>query len=645
MKINHPLLVFVLFCLFFNFVSANTKLDQNLLNVYVVPHTHNDVGWLETLRQYYDNCRNHKEKGFEFVLGAWCMNDEATPTYSAIIDQVTLGHQWLLEKFNVTPKYSWQLDPFGYSSVTPSLWSQIGFKNHAIVRVDFELKKMLRKAKQLQFLWQGSKSLVKKTEIFTSIFYNHYNPVNRFKWEPSYPMHLGSGNVPITDKTVKARAEIFSRAMKEWASGYKTNHILYPFGNDFTFMIGTHNFGNMTRLMTHINENSEVYGLNIKYSVLSEYFEIYRQMLIGTLEKLMISIHKLTEKTGYFSSYPELKDITRQANNWEEHLPLRESNAILQHHDGVTGTAKDFVRKDYFDRMHSGIDKAIKSMEKSLNDIIKSENEKDVKIKHTYKTIDLSSDQNLIIYNSLSWTRTEILKIYSKYPVSNIKGPNDEDVLFDIIYYVPHDGDDGRQKSGVYIFRPKKDKPIRIDTHPKTVVFEGNHVIVVSQTFSNYIEQNYTLIKRNNELNVDVRPSILPRNHEITFKLSTNIQNKEMYTDDNGLEVKKRKNEQKQFTIISNRTLGVGYLKEGEFEIMFHRRTDYDDGRGVAEELNDYSTSNLGMKIIFDRKEVSQALRHRLSYELNFPLETFLLDNSKKIKNVYVPVACKKKFF
>ena len=42
--------------------------------------------------------------------------------------------------------------------------------------------------------------------------------------------------------------------------------------------------------------------------------------------------------------------------------------------------------------MHFGIDKAIKSMELSLNDIIKSENQKNenFNIKHTYKTIDPS---------------------------------------------------------------------------------------------------------------------------------------------------------------------------------------------------------------------------------------------------------------
>lgn len=43
-----------------------------------------------------------KTKQLEFVVGGWCMNDEANPTYSSIINQMTLGHQWLQHHLNVT---------------------------------------------------------------------------------------------------------------------------------------------------------------------------------------------------------------------------------------------------------------------------------------------------------------------------------------------------------------------------------------------------------------------------------------------------------------------------------------------------------------------------------------------------------------
>ena len=52
----------------------------------------------------------------EFVSGGWCMNDEATPYYEDIIDQMTLGHKFILDNFNVTPTIGWQIDPFGHQN-------------------------------------------------------------------------------------------------------------------------------------------------------------------------------------------------------------------------------------------------------------------------------------------------------------------------------------------------------------------------------------------------------------------------------------------------------------------------------------------------------------------------------------------------
>ena len=35
-----------------------------------------------------------RKKQLEFVNAGWCMNDEATTHYNAIIDQMTLGKVW-----------------------------------------------------------------------------------------------------------------------------------------------------------------------------------------------------------------------------------------------------------------------------------------------------------------------------------------------------------------------------------------------------------------------------------------------------------------------------------------------------------------------------------------------------------------------
>jgi lysosomal alpha-mannosidase len=65
----------------------------------------------------------------EFISGGWCMNDEATTHYSSIIDQHTLGAQFLRDQFGECgrPKIGWQIDPFGHSREQASLLAQVSF--------------------------------------------------------------------------------------------------------------------------------------------------------------------------------------------------------------------------------------------------------------------------------------------------------------------------------------------------------------------------------------------------------------------------------------------------------------------------------------------------------------------------------------
>jgi lysosomal alpha-mannosidase len=63
----------------------------------------------------------------EFISGGWCMNDEASTHYNSIIDQHSLGAEFLHDQFGecARPKIGWQIDPFGHSREVASLFAQV----------------------------------------------------------------------------------------------------------------------------------------------------------------------------------------------------------------------------------------------------------------------------------------------------------------------------------------------------------------------------------------------------------------------------------------------------------------------------------------------------------------------------------------
>ena len=149
--------------LFFSIFVINCA-DQ--LTVHIIPHTHDDVGWLYTMEDYYygtngsdrsvrrilnnmvnsltedknrtfiyveiaffekwwneiDESIKEIVKGFvkegrlEFINGAYSMHDEAASYYQHSIDNMRLGLLFLKREFNITPDIAWSIDPFGHSA-------------------------------------------------------------------------------------------------------------------------------------------------------------------------------------------------------------------------------------------------------------------------------------------------------------------------------------------------------------------------------------------------------------------------------------------------------------------------------------------------------------------------------------------------
>ncbi|XP_060769798.1 epididymis-specific alpha-mannosidase isoform X1 [Neoarius graeffei] len=319
-------------------VSVSVSYSTNLIQTFVIPHSHMDVGWVYTVQEsmhaYASNVyttvveeltrvKNRKfiaveqeffrlwwnttasqwhknqvrqllqEGRLEFIIGGQVMHDEAVTDIDDAILQLTEGHGFLYETFGVRPRFSWHVDPFGASATTPVLFALAGFDAHLISRIDYDLKNDMQKSKRLQFVWRGSASLGKAQEIFTHTMdqYSYCTPSylpfsnkSGFYWngvavfpDPPKDGVYPNMSLPVTKDTLEPYAQTMVTNIKQRAQWFQTNHLLWPWGCDKQFYNASVQFRNMDVLMNYINQHSEKFGVTVQYATLKDYFQTLYQ--------------------------------------------------------------------------------------------------------------------------------------------------------------------------------------------------------------------------------------------------------------------------------------------------------------------------------------------------------------------------------
>nr|XP_014342916.1 PREDICTED: lysosomal alpha-mannosidase [Latimeria chalumnae] len=406
------------------------------LNVHLVPHTHDDVGWLKTVDQYFYGSRNEiqhagvqyildsvvsqlqsdptkrfiyveiaffyrwwrmqtdqikqtvkqlvNEGRLEFINGGWCMNDEASTHYNSIIDQMTLGFQFLQYNFGDCgrPRVAWHIDPFGHSREHASLFAQMGFDGFFFGRLDYQDKRAREMQKEMEQLWRGSVNLEPPfADLFTGVLPNGYNPPSSLCWDGSCSDPPIMDDKDLEDYNVDQIVKYFISIAHAQAGVYRTNHIIMTMGSDFQYENANLWYKNMDKLIKHVNaQQSNGSNVNVLYSTPSCY--------LSELNKANLTWSVKTDDffpyadgphqfwTGYFTSRPALKRYERMSNNFlqvcnqlevlagsksregpfgkADSFTLKEAMAVAQHHDAVSGTEKQHVADDYAKRLAAG---------------------------------------------------------------------------------------------------------------------------------------------------------------------------------------------------------------------------------------------------------------------------------------------------
>lgn len=529
------------------------------LRIVLVPHSHNDPGWIKTFERYYEdqtkNILNQivrkleqypnlkfiwaeisylslwwaeqspstresfikllNEDRLEIVTGGYVMPDEANSHYTALLEQLMFGHEWCnvnLEGYK--PNSGWSIDPFGMSPTSAYLLKRSGFDNMLIQRTHYSVKKHLAKEQALEFKWRQHWDHQDTTDILCHMmpFYSYDIP-HTCGPDPKVCCQFDFLRLPggkhtcpwrVTPKKI-SQANVAERSLllldqyRKKSQLYKTDVLFVPLGDDFRWDSAKEfddQYTNYQQIMDHINSNSELHA-EMQWGTLSDYFDGVRKESVertkeevGLFPSLSGDFFTYADRddhywSGYFTSRPFWKNLDRVLEGylraaeiayslaWAEMeyigsdktdlansgmaklLGARQALSLFQHHDGITGTAKDHVVLDYGEKMVRAIKELQEVISQSTNFLLtKTKSQARPSLETTYFDLDDSrtaawslSEQTVIqiegadaanrvvVYNSHGRGRQELVTFKVSRPdvlvyfLATVEDEEEEEVL------------------------------------------------------------------------------------------------------------------------------------------------------------------------------------------------------------------------
>ncbi|KAJ1364321.1 hypothetical protein KIN20_024396 [Parelaphostrongylus tenuis] len=207
----------------------------------------------------------------------------------------------------------------------------------------------------------------------------------------------------ITRENVRSRAFALYDQYRKKSQLYKTNVLLVPLGDDFRYVEDfewVDQYQNYMKLFDEMNNNKK-WNINARFGTLSDYFaELDRSLRVEQQSLPILSGDFFTYSdrddhywSGYFTSRPFYKQMDRVLQHqlraaeivftlWSmkgQHpsdtifaklMQARRALSLFQHHDGVTGTAKQHVMKDYGTKMHAALEATEEVLSEGLSSLI-----------------------------------------------------------------------------------------------------------------------------------------------------------------------------------------------------------------------------------------------------------------------------------